>query len=29
LGEDDVDRMKYIEEEIKAIAEEWSVAKAE
>jgi metallo-beta-lactamase family protein len=29
LGEDDVDRMKYIEEEIKAIAEQWSVAKAE
>jgi hypothetical protein len=25
MGEDDVDRLKYIEEEIKGIVEEWKI----
>ena len=29
LGEDDLDRLKYIQEEIRAIAEEWSIGKME
>ncbi|MGE5840022.1 MAG: hypothetical protein ACM34H_08795 [Deltaproteobacteria bacterium] len=29
LGEDVVDRLKYIEEEIRAITEQWSIGKAE